>query len=44
MLFRSAPGTYTLRLDTDEGGYQAPTTVAVVAGQLVAVGVYEQVP
>jgi len=43
-LLQLAPGTYTLRLDTDEGGYQAPTTVAVVAGQLVAVGVYEQVP
>jgi hypothetical protein len=43
-LLQLASGNYTLRLDTDEGGYQAPTTVAVVAGQLAAAGVYEQVP
>jgi hypothetical protein len=33
-----------LRLDTSDGGYQAPTSVTLVAGQLAAVGVYEQVP
>ena len=43
-LLQLAPGTYTLRLDTGDGGYQAPTTVTLVAGQLAAVGVYEQVP
>ena len=43
-LLQLSSGTYTLRLDTSDGGYQAPTTVVVVAGQLAAVGVYEQVP
>ena len=43
-LLQLAPGTYTLRLDTSDGGYQAPTSVTLVAGQLAAVGVYEQVP
>ena len=43
-LLQLAPDTYTLRLDTSDGGYQAPTSVTLVAGQLAAVGVYEQVP
>ena len=43
-LLQLAAGTYTLRLDTSDGGYQAPTSVTLAAGQLAAVGVYEQVP
>ena len=39
-----APGTYTLRLDLAQGGYQAPTTATLAAGQLAAAGVYEEVP
>lgn len=35
-----APGTYTLRLDSGQDGWQAPSTVTVVAGEPVAVGVY----
>jgi hypothetical protein len=43
-LLQLAAGTYTLRLDTSDGGYQAPTSVTLVAGQLAAAGAYEQVP